>query len=74
MVDAAVFEYLLRNDPAVQVVSSELEVNAQVLEDKRLYVCFKKTPKGRALRDAFNQALKLVPVEAIWRQAMTRMP
>ena len=74
VVDAAVFEYLLRNDPAVQVVSSELEVNAQVLEDKRLYVCFKKTPKGRALRDAFNQALKLVPVEAIWRQAMTRMP
>lgn len=68
VVDANVFHYLARHDPEVAAVAQRLELNPRVLEVKRLYVCFKNTREGRALRDTFNQALKRVDVEALMRQ------
>ncbi len=69
VVDANVFRYLAQHDPDVRAVASTLELHPRVLENKQLYVCFKNTAKGRALRDAFNRALKTVPIDAIMRQA-----
>lgn len=68
VIDANVYRYLTRNDPEVAAVASRLELNPRVLEVKRLYVCFKNSNEGRNLRDAFNQALKRVNVEALMRQ------
>ncbi|MGQ0711503.1 MAG: substrate-binding periplasmic protein [Rhodoferax sp.] len=70
VVDANVFHYLARHDPDVRAVADSLELNPRALENKQLYVCFKNTPQGRALRDAFNQALKRVAVDALMRQAL----
>lgn len=68
VIDSNVFAYLAQHDSAVAALAPGLEINAHVLENKRLYVCFKNSAQGRALRDVFNQALKRVNVEALMRQ------
>jgi polar amino acid transport system substrate-binding protein len=72
VVDANVFHFLVRHNPEVAAVAPRLELNRRVLEDKHLYVCFKNTPEGRALRDAFNRALKRVDPDALMRTHLAR--
>lgn len=70
VVDANVFNYLAKNDASVKAVSGQLQVNVKKLEDKKLYVCFKKTPAGEKALKAFNQGLKKVDSDVIMKKYM----
>lgn len=68
VIDINVFNYLVRNDAAVKAVAGLLQVNGKVLEDKKLYVCFKKSPEGEKALKEFNQGLKKIDAEAIMKK------
>lgn len=68
VVDVNVFHFLAKNDPSVKAVADQLQVNAKTLEDKKLYVCFKKSPEGEVALKAFNQGLKKVNVDDVMRK------
>lgn len=70
VIDVNVYHYLVKNDPTVKAAAGQLQVNAKILEDKKLYVCFKKSPEGEKALKAFNQALKKVDVDALMKKLM----
>lgn len=57
VVDPRVFHYLLREDPDLRPLASELTMHPRLLELKQLGVCFRHTQQGLALRDSLNEAL-----------------
>lgn len=65
VIDVNVFHFLVKNDASVKAVAGQLQVNAKSLEDKKLYVCFKKSAEGEKARQAFNQGLKKVNVDEV---------
>lgn len=67
VIDRFVLDYLLRADPALQPHRDALAFNPRLLEDKGLFVCFQKTARGLALRQAFDAGLAKVDVAAIMR-------
>ncbi|MDP3653096.1 MAG: transporter substrate-binding domain-containing protein [Rhodoferax sp.] len=70
VVDINVYNYLVKNEPLLKEAATKLQANAKILEDKKLYVCFKKSPEGEKALKAFNQALKKVDVDAIMKKYM----
>lgn len=68
VIDVNVFHYLAKNDPAIKAVAAQLQVNAKVLEDKKLYVCFKKNAAGEKALKAFNAGLKKVNIDEVMRK------
>jgi len=40
-------------------------MNAKVLEDKKLFICFKKDAEGQRIAKIFNEGLKKIDVNAI---------
>ena len=68
VIDLNVFNYLLKNDSSVKAVADKLQVNGKTLEDKKLFVCFKKSPEGEKALKAFNEGLKKVDPEAIMKK------
>lgn len=65
VIDVNVFRYLVKNDASVKAVADQLQVNAKSLEDKKLYVCFKKSAEGEKARQAFNLGLKKVNIDEV---------
>jgi polar amino acid transport system substrate-binding protein len=41
------------------------QFNATLLEDKKLFICFKKGDKGEELAKIYNEGLKKIDIEAI---------
>lgn len=70
VVDVNVFNYLAKNEPAIKAIAGQLQVNAKKLEDKKLYVCFKKSPEGEKALKAFNEGLRKVDSGAIMKKYM----
>jgi polar amino acid transport system substrate-binding protein len=70
VVDKNVMDYLLRTDKRLQNSTGQLQFNQRMLENKRLYVCFKKNPMGEKLLAVFNEGLKKIDVDAIMKDAM----
>lgn len=68
VIDVNVFNYLIKNDSAVKAVAGQLQVNNKTLEDKKLYVCFKKSPEGEKALKEFNLGLKKIDPEAIMKK------
>lgn len=65
IVDKNVLEYLLATDPALKGAENNIEFNPTLLEDKKLYICFKKGERGEKLAAALEEGLKKIDVEAI---------
>ncbi|WP_020408536.1 substrate-binding periplasmic protein [Hahella ganghwensis] len=65
VVDKNVLSYLMTADPQLKSVASKLQFNSQLLEDKSLYICFKKGPRGEKLAKDFNEGLGKIDVNAI---------
>jgi polar amino acid transport system substrate-binding protein len=65
IIDQNVMTYLLNNDPALAAAKSKLEFNGKVLEDKKLYICFRKGPQGEEYAKALAEGLKKIDVGAI---------
>ena len=68
VIDKNVMTYLLQSDPELKAHADKLEFNNTLLEDKKLYICFKKNARGEKLTKIFNEGLKKIDVEAIMKQ------
>ncbi|MFN4289768.1 MAG: substrate-binding periplasmic protein [Permianibacter sp.] len=65
IIDQNVMSYLLANDASLAAAKGKLEFNAKVLEDKKLYICFRKGPQGEEYAKALAEGLKKIDVAAI---------
>lgn len=68
VVDKNVFNFLLENDAELADAQKSLRFNERILEEKRFYVCFKRSPEGERMQKIFNQGLKKINVAAIMSQ------
>lgn len=58
VIDRNVYAYLLTRSPRLKSGAGRLQLNQRTLIVHKLYVCFARNEKGRALRDRFNKGLK----------------
>lgn len=70
VIDANVFNYLALNTASVRAVAAQLQIKGKVLEDRKLYVCFKKSNQGAEALEAFNRGLKRIDANTIMKAAM----
>ena len=66
VVDAVVFNFMLGNTPQLAPKRQNLRMNPRMLEDKQLFVCFKKNEEGQRLERDFAKGLKKINAEAIF--------
>lgn len=57
VIDAYVFDWLLKNDARLRPWRDQLQMNERLLVTWPLFVCFRKDDEGAALRDRFNEGL-----------------
>ena len=65
VIDRNVMDYLFKTDKALSGKEGKASFNEKLLEDKKLYICFKKTPGGAEMAKIFNEGLKKIDVNAI---------
>lgn len=65
VMDKHVFNYLLLTSPELAGLKNNLQFNDHVLEDKQLFLYFRKTAKGKELTDIFNQGLEKIDIKQI---------
>jgi len=65
VIDKNVFAYLLDNDESLTKYKHLVEFNSRLLEDKKLYICFRKGPEGEKLVRIFNEGVKKIDVSEI---------
>ena len=70
VVDQNVMDYLKKTDARLKSVASKIEFNSKLLEDKKLYVCFKKNAEGKRLQEIFDQGLTKIDVAAIMKNGL----
>lgn len=68
VIDKNVLAYLLKTDPSLKSSAGKITFNDNVLEDKQLYICFKKGSRGQKLATSFNEGIKQIDVEKIMRE------
>ena len=68
VVDQHVMTYLLNSVSDLVDNADQIQFNAKLLEEKKLYICFNKTEEGYAMVKIFNQGLKKIDVAAILAQ------
>ena len=68
VVDKNVMNFLLKTDKQLSGSAGKLQFNSTLLEDKKLYICFKNTAEGKKLADIYNQGLKKIDIKAIMAQ------
>lgn len=71
VIDKNVLEYMARTDPEVTALKDKFQFNAKLLEDKKLYVCFKNANKDIA--DIFNEGLKKIDVQKVQAEYLAKM-
>jgi len=65
VMDKYVFQYLINTDHSVAVGKEELQFNKRLLENKKLYICFRKDKEGEELTRIFNEGLKKINFRSI---------
>lgn len=65
VVDKNVLNYLLKTDNQLKSFQGKLQINAKLLEDKKLYVCFKKNADGQKIAKIYNEGLKKIDINSI---------
>ena len=65
VIDKNVMTYLVSTESELKGKQSELTFNTTPLENKDLYICFKKNNRGQQLAEAFNEGLGKIDVAAI---------
>jgi polar amino acid transport system substrate-binding protein len=68
VVDKNVMNYLFKTNPSLANKANEAQFNSTLLEDKKLFICFKKGPKGEDLAKIYNEGLKKIDIIAIMNQ------
>lgn len=65
VVDKNVMNYLFKTDKGLAKKTSNAQFNATLLEDKKLFICFKKNGKGEELAKIYNEGLKKINITDI---------
>jgi polar amino acid transport system substrate-binding protein len=70
VIDRNVLTFLVNNDKVVIPYRGAVQFNARILEDKKLFVCFKKGKVGEEWAKIFNEGLKKINAEKILRDGL----
>jgi len=70
LIDKNVMDFLLSTEPKLEPIASKIQFNQRILEDKKLFICFKKSERGKQLAEIFNAGLKKVDVNAIMQRLL----
>lgn len=65
VIDKNVLHYLLMTKPRLKAGKTDIQFNKTILEDKKLYLSFKKNHRGKVLVRKFNQGLKQININEI---------
>lgn len=65
VMDKNVFHYLLQTNPELQGLADNLQFNAKLLENKKLFVCVRKSPEGEAAVAKINKGVAAIDVDAV---------
>lgn len=65
VVDKNVMNYLFKTDKGLAKKSANAQFNSTLLEDKKLFICFKKNAKGEELAKIYNEGLKKIDITSI---------
>lgn len=65
VVDKNVMNYLFKTNPGLAKKAETVQFNSTLLEDKKLFICFKKGPKGENIAKIYNDGLKKIDIVAI---------
>lgn len=65
VIDRYVLQYLLLNDDSVKKDANKVQFNSKLMENKKLYICFRKNRAGKKLNKIFNQGLRKIDVDKI---------
>jgi polar amino acid transport system substrate-binding protein len=72
VIDKYVFEYLISTDPALGKLKDKISFNDKLLELKGLHICFRRSPEGQSMADAFNAGLAKIDYKAIEAEYMAK--
>ena len=70
VIDRNVMAFLLASDPALRKAGAALQFNARPLEEKELFVCFRRDAAGTAAHARFEAALDGIDVQAILAESL----
>ena len=65
VIDANVFNYLLKNDPSLAFVKTKVRMNPRLLEAKSLHIAFTDSDYGRKMAAIFAEGLKKIDVKTM---------
>lgn len=65
IIDHYVFDYLMSTDKSLANYKDRVQLNGKLLEDKLLFVCFKRNKQGSELQKIFNEGLSQLDVDQL---------
>ncbi len=65
VIDKNVLEYYLNFDVTLTNIKNEVQFNPTILENKKIYVCFKKSEEGKKYMEILNRGLKKIDIKKI---------
>jgi polar amino acid transport system substrate-binding protein len=65
VIDKNVFRYIVQTQEKLKVNSEKLGFSKKLLENKNLYICFRKGDEGEKFRKLFNEGLLKIDVKKI---------
>lgn len=68
VIDRNVMEHLLKTNTVLFNNTDKAQFNTKMLENKNLYICFKKGKEGERLSKIYNEGLQRIDVEKIMQQ------
>lgn len=71
VIDRNVMDYLLANDPDLMNEAKNLRFNDRLLEEKDLFVCFRRDDRGREMARILNEGLRRIDANAMIREHLS---
>ena len=68
VIDKNVMTYLFKHDKSLKGEESKAHFQEKLLEDKELFICFKKNKMGQQMADIYNQGLTKIDVNGIMKK------
>lgn len=71
VVDKNVMNYLFKTNWSLKNKIDNVQFNHKILENKKLYICFKKTKEGQKMAEIFNKGLTKINAAAILEEYLS---
>ena len=73
VIDKLVLRYLLTTEPSLARERDQFAFHDKALAELSLHVCFQRTPAGRELQQAFDQAMQAIPLRKLEAEYFQRL-